>query len=195
MRHFSTKRHGEDSLTCITSFAELFGGNQATDRVRNQNVPKTGPTLDYLGMFLRPYRSVTRFDDFHRLVEEAFTSENWIVGLRLSPATDIQILTDILRFVYIKSRRKTHWDAISKVPTRSRRVRNASVANLRRGERSLSRYPKNNYNIDFMDIAVCNYERIEAMDVSLVYYSARSHVALKSSTLGLMRTGLRENDK
>ncbi|CAL1714410.1 unnamed protein product [Somion occarium] len=42
-------------------FAELFGGNQAVDRVRGQHVPKTGPTLDYL--------------------DEAFTSENWIVRI------------------------------------------------------------------------------------------------------------------
>jgi dolichyl-diphosphooligosaccharide--protein glycosyltransferase len=42
-------------------FAELFGSNQAADRVRGQNVPKIGPTLDYL--------------------EEAFTSENWIVRI------------------------------------------------------------------------------------------------------------------
>ncbi|KAI0038692.1 glycosyltransferase family 66 protein [Auriscalpium vulgare] len=42
-------------------FHELFGGGQATDRVRNQVMPKTGPTLDYL--------------------EEAFTSENWIVRI------------------------------------------------------------------------------------------------------------------
>ncbi|PIL24796.1 hypothetical protein GSI_12682 [Ganoderma sinense ZZ0214-1] len=42
-------------------FAELFGGNQAVDRVRGQQVPKTGPTLDYL--------------------DEAFTSENWIVRI------------------------------------------------------------------------------------------------------------------
>lgn len=42
-------------------FAELFGGSQATDRVRGQQVPKTGPTLDYL--------------------DEAFTSENWIVRI------------------------------------------------------------------------------------------------------------------
>ncbi|KAK0476598.1 oligosaccharyl transferase STT3 subunit [Armillaria novae-zelandiae] len=43
-------------------FAELFGGSgQATDRVRNQQVPKVGPTLDYL--------------------DEAFTSENWIVRI------------------------------------------------------------------------------------------------------------------
>ncbi|KAI1790268.1 oligosaccharyl transferase STT3 subunit [Ganoderma leucocontextum] len=42
-------------------FAELFGGNQAVDRVRGQQVPKAGPTLDYL--------------------DEAFTSENWIVRI------------------------------------------------------------------------------------------------------------------
>ncbi|PCH44529.1 glycosyltransferase family 66 protein [Wolfiporia cocos MD-104 SS10] len=42
-------------------FAELFGGNQAVDRVRGQQLPKVGPTLDYL--------------------DEAFTSENWIVRI------------------------------------------------------------------------------------------------------------------
>ncbi|KAF7798707.1 hypothetical protein EIP86_009931 [Pleurotus ostreatoroseus] len=42
-------------------FAELFGGNQVVDRVRGQSLPKTGPTLDYL--------------------DEAFTSENWIVRI------------------------------------------------------------------------------------------------------------------
>ncbi|KAF9465592.1 oligosaccharyl transferase STT3 subunit [Collybia nuda] len=42
-------------------FAELFGGNAATDRVRQQQLPKVGPTLDY--------------------VDEAFTSENWIVRI------------------------------------------------------------------------------------------------------------------
>ncbi|RPD58951.1 oligosaccharyl transferase STT3 subunit [Lentinus tigrinus ALCF2SS1-7] len=42
-------------------FAELYGGNSAVDRVRGQQVPKTGPTLDYL--------------------DEAFTSENWIVRI------------------------------------------------------------------------------------------------------------------
>ncbi|KAF8921010.1 Oligosaccharyl transferase STT3 subunit-domain-containing protein [Mucidula mucida] len=43
-------------------FAELFGGSgQAMDRVRNQQIPKVGPTLDYL--------------------DEAFTSENWIVRI------------------------------------------------------------------------------------------------------------------
>ncbi|KAJ7460690.1 oligosaccharyl transferase STT3 subunit [Mycena latifolia] len=42
-------------------FNELFGGGQATDRVRNQQVPKVGPTLDYL--------------------DEAYTTENWIVRI------------------------------------------------------------------------------------------------------------------
>jgi dolichyl-diphosphooligosaccharide--protein glycosyltransferase len=44
-------------------FTELFGGQQAVDRVRNQQIPKNAVTLDYL--------------------DEAFTSENWIVS---SPA-------------------------------------------------------------------------------------------------------------
>lgn len=42
-------------------FAELFGGQQPVDRVRGQHVPIQGPTLDYL--------------------EEAYTSENWIVRI------------------------------------------------------------------------------------------------------------------
>ncbi|KAJ7708709.1 oligosaccharyl transferase STT3 subunit [Mycena rosella] len=42
-------------------FSELFGGGAATDRVRNQQVPKVGPTLDYL--------------------DEAYTTENWIVRI------------------------------------------------------------------------------------------------------------------
>ncbi|KAF8323525.1 oligosaccharyl transferase STT3 subunit [Cantharellus anzutake] len=42
-------------------FAELYGGQQPVDRVRGQSLPTVGPTLDYL--------------------EEAFTSENWIVRL------------------------------------------------------------------------------------------------------------------
>lgn len=37
------------------SLAELYGGNQAVDRVRGQQVPKTGPTLDYLGRLLGPF--------------------------------------------------------------------------------------------------------------------------------------------
>ena len=31
--------------------ANLFGGGQAMDRVRQQIVPQEGPTLDYLGLF------------------------------------------------------------------------------------------------------------------------------------------------
>jgi len=42
-------------------FNQLFGGNAPVDRVRNQQLPTTGPTLDYL--------------------EEAFTSENWLVRI------------------------------------------------------------------------------------------------------------------
>ncbi|KAJ7282000.1 oligosaccharyl transferase STT3 subunit [Mycena rebaudengoi] len=42
-------------------FAELFGGGAARDRVRNQELPKVGPTLDYL--------------------DEAYTTENWIVRI------------------------------------------------------------------------------------------------------------------
>ncbi|KAE9407151.1 oligosaccharyl transferase STT3 subunit [Gymnopus androsaceus JB14] len=42
-------------------FAELYGNQNAVDRVRNQAIPKVGPTLDYL--------------------DEAFTSENWIVRI------------------------------------------------------------------------------------------------------------------
>jgi hypothetical protein len=34
----------------IIRFNELFGDNQGTDRVRQQQVPKVGPTLDYLGL-------------------------------------------------------------------------------------------------------------------------------------------------
>ncbi|KAH9968414.1 Oligosaccharyl transferase STT3 subunit [Lactifluus volemus] len=42
-------------------FSELFGGGPAQDRVRGQMIPSPGPTLDYL--------------------DEAFTSENWIVRI------------------------------------------------------------------------------------------------------------------
>ena len=41
-------------------YAELFEGQQPQDRVRGQSLPKVGPSLDY--------------------VDEAFTSENWIVS-------------------------------------------------------------------------------------------------------------------
>jgi dolichyl-diphosphooligosaccharide--protein glycosyltransferase len=42
------------------NFAKLFGGGQVVDRVRQQEIPKEPIQLDYL--------------------EEAFTSENWIVS-------------------------------------------------------------------------------------------------------------------
>ena len=45
----------------LRRFSNLFGGSTPVDRVRNQHMPTTGPTLDYL--------------------EEAFTSENWLVRI------------------------------------------------------------------------------------------------------------------
>lgn len=45
----------------MASFGELFGGQKAMDRVRNQQLPDVGPTLDTL--------------------DEVFTSENWIVRI------------------------------------------------------------------------------------------------------------------
>jgi len=58
-------------------FSDLFGGGQATDRVRQQTMPQVGPTLDYLGMW-----SVLDFTSTltYCYVDEAFTSENWIVS-------------------------------------------------------------------------------------------------------------------
>jgi len=35
---------------CNSRFEELYGGGQPVDRVRQQHLPKQGPTLDYLGM-------------------------------------------------------------------------------------------------------------------------------------------------
>jgi dolichyl-diphosphooligosaccharide--protein glycosyltransferase len=59
-------------------FAELFGGTQPTDRVRNQVVPTTGPTLDYIGrFFVEQHHSVKLMA--LAISDEAFTSENWIV--------------------------------------------------------------------------------------------------------------------
>lgn len=42
-------------------FAQLFGGQQAVDRVRGQNMPVNGPTLDYLGTQWLMYSSPVRF--------------------------------------------------------------------------------------------------------------------------------------
>lgn len=60
-RASSTMRNSLMYKMSYYRFAELYGGQQAVDRVRQQQVPKVGPTLDYL--------------------EEAFTSENWIVRI------------------------------------------------------------------------------------------------------------------
>ncbi|KAG8722703.1 oligosaccharyl transferase stt3 subunit [Ceratobasidium sp. 394] len=56
-----TMRESVMYKTSYYRFAELYAGNPATDRVRQQQLPRQGPTLDYL--------------------EEAFTSENWIVRI------------------------------------------------------------------------------------------------------------------
>lgn len=69
-------------LHVINSFAELFGGNTATDRVRQQQLPKVGPTLDY--------------------VDEAFTSENWIVSLVYSRFVVVHSLIDHSRCAFTK---------------------------------------------------------------------------------------------
>lgn len=39
-------------LNLFSRFTELFGGGQAIDRVRQQTIPREGPTLDYLGLSL-----------------------------------------------------------------------------------------------------------------------------------------------
>lgn len=49
------------ALQSYYRFHELYGGQRAHDRVRGQTLPEVGPTLDTL--------------------EEAFTSENWIVRI------------------------------------------------------------------------------------------------------------------
>jgi dolichyl-diphosphooligosaccharide--protein glycosyltransferase len=50
-------------------FDKLFGGQRAQDRVRGQVLPQVGPTLDSL--------------------EEAFTSENWIVRIYKVKGEDV----------------------------------------------------------------------------------------------------------
>ena len=55
------------------SFHELYGGHPAQDRVRGQRIPSTDIVLDSLGT------SVGHFCADR--VEEAFTSENWIVRI------------------------------------------------------------------------------------------------------------------
>lgn len=72
-------------------FSELFGSQQPVDRVRGQQIPRQGPTLDYLGAyFLCPSSSISLPKPYIHipdsifatcLAEEAFTSENWIVRI------------------------------------------------------------------------------------------------------------------
>ena len=42
----------------LDRFNELFGGQQAMDRVRNQRMPTVGPTLDYIGVLFRHVRGL-----------------------------------------------------------------------------------------------------------------------------------------
>lgn len=46
------------------------------DRVRQQQLPQQGPTLDILGM---PSYDLQQAPFLMRTTDEAFTSENWIV--------------------------------------------------------------------------------------------------------------------
>ena len=92
-------------------FAELYGSNQAVDRVRQQQLPKVGPTLDYL--------------------DEAFTSENWIASLFFF-SFSCTILNHIFlhRYGSTKSKRTTRWAAITKLRTHFQRGRSVERANL-----------------------------------------------------------------
>lgn len=69
-------------------FAELFGGQQAVDRVRGQNIPINGPKLDYLGEW-NSSRELRGCLIFLMIAEEAFTSENWIVRIYAVKGDDI----------------------------------------------------------------------------------------------------------
>lgn len=50
----------------LDRFNELFGGQQAMDRVRNQRMPTVGPTLDYIGMLFRHVRGFGRLTCCYR---------------------------------------------------------------------------------------------------------------------------------
>lgn len=58
---FLTSSASDTDSYPLRRFSNLFGGNSPVDRVRNQHLPTTSPTLDYL--------------------DEAFTSENWLVRI------------------------------------------------------------------------------------------------------------------
>ncbi|CAK5267435.1 unnamed protein product, partial [Mycena citricolor] len=70
-------------------FADLFGGAQPTDRVRNQQLPVKGPTLDYL--------------------DEAYTTENWIVRIYQVKKEDVlgRDLKSANSFTQGKKRKRT----------------------------------------------------------------------------------------
>jgi len=91
---------------CSSRFNDLFGGGQATDRVRQQTMPKVGPTLDYLGM----WSVVVFIFSLTRYVDEAFTSENWIVSLIRFLIIQISywLFLKNFRSEYTKSGPKTH---------------------------------------------------------------------------------------
>lgn len=70
-----------DSIITL-SFADLYGGGQAQDRVRGQVIPSPGPTLDFLGKLSIALPNCNT----HHCIDEAFTSENWIVRFLTHPS-------------------------------------------------------------------------------------------------------------
>lgn len=69
-------------------FPELFGGGQAVDRVRNQVIPNTPIQLDTIGKSIsHPCRISVAHRFVSMLLEEAFTSENWIVSTDWNPVS------------------------------------------------------------------------------------------------------------
>jgi len=64
----------------IIRFTELFGGKAGQDRVRQQQVPIVGPTLDYLGLSRCIVVPMCLLNEPFSPTDEAFTSENWIVS-------------------------------------------------------------------------------------------------------------------
>lgn len=61
-------------------FSELYGGHPAQDRVRGQRIPAQSPTLDSLGES-STYTTTYWMALLTLAIEEAFTSENWIVRI------------------------------------------------------------------------------------------------------------------
>lgn len=56
------------------------------DRVRGQQMPKAGPTLDYIGIYTLPVLMLSYI--LINMADEAFTSENWIVGVMVADRLD-----------------------------------------------------------------------------------------------------------